>query len=485
MKAWLVVSLLSTGFMAHAQIVQWDLESYHTNLRLEPRSISTTLQEAISNNKRHGGYFANVQLGSPGQNVTLQLDTGSSDVWIPYSESSTCESLSCELGSFDPAKSSSYHDVASHMFSITYIDNSYARGDYFTDVFTMGDIKLRNFTMGLALSTTISYGLMGLGYIINEASADTADVTYPNLPVALYQARKINSIAYSLWLNDLDASTGSILFGGIDTEKFAGNLTRLSLISENGIYDHFKVAVTSLTATSPSGEDKLSPGHFPFHAVLDSGTTLTYLPDRLASQVWDEVGAIYEPSWGLAVLPCSFAKHPGNFTFGFGGPGGPNIVLGMDELVIDLTNGNPPTFEGGKYKGQTICECGIQNYTNSEVYLLGATFLRSAYVVYDLVNNEVGIAQATFNVNESNIVAFKSKGATIPYATAAPNQNSTPSTPTSTSTSTSTDLSAASGFRHETDSAASLLEVPGPGFLLIGITLMFTLVGGGVFNTLL
>ena len=32
----------------------------------------------------------------------------------------------------------------------------------------------------------------------------------------------INTVAYSLWLNDLDASTGSILFGGIDTEKYTG-----------------------------------------------------------------------------------------------------------------------------------------------------------------------------------------------------------------------------------------------------------------------
>lgn len=384
----------------------------------------------------------------------------------------------------DPDNSSSFEDTGTNLFAITYVDNSYARGDYFTDDFTMGDVEVKNMTMGLATTTTITYGLMGIGYAINEASVDTMDETYPNLPVAMYQSGYINSIAYSLWLNDLDASTGSILFGGIDTSKYTGNLTRVELIADNGTYDHFKVAVTSITATSSSGTDMLSPDSLPFEAVLDSGTTLTYIPDGLASQVWLEVGAIYEPDWDLAVLPCSFAQHSGNFTFVFGGSGGPEIVVGMDELVVDLTNGNQPTFTGGKYKGESVCEFGIQNYTSSEVYLLGATFLRSAYVVYDLVNNEVGIAQTNFNAGDSNIIAFKSKGATIPSATAAPNQNSTKSTPTSTSTSTSTDLSAADGFQQETDSNASAMVVPGSSSLVVAtITMALMFVGGGAFSS--
>ncbi|KAH6885966.1 aspartic peptidase domain-containing protein [Thelonectria olida] len=483
MKAWLLAaSLVSIWPVAHAQVVQWDLESRQANPHLVTRSDSSTLQETIANNKRKGGYFANVKVGSPGQNVTLQLDTGSSDVWMPYSDAPICKKTGCQLGSFDPNNSSSFEDIGSNLFSITYVDDSYARGDYFTDDFTMGDIEVKNLTMGLALTTTISYGLMGIGYTVNEASVDTIDKTYPNLPVAMYQAGYINTIAYSLWLNDLDASTGNILFGGIDTKKYTGNLTRVDVIANHGTYDHFKVAVNSITATSPSGTDKLSPDSLPFEAVLDSGTTLTYIPNRLASQMWDEVGAIYEPDWGLAVLPCSFAQHDGNFTFGFGSRGGPEIVVGMDELVVDLTNGNQPTFSEGEYKGQKVCEFGIQNYTSSEVYLLGATFLRSAYVVYDLVNNEVGLAQANFNTKESNIVAFKSKGATIPSATAAPNQNQTQSTPTSTSTSTSTDLSAADGFQNETDdNNGSTVNAPGSSLMVVGITIAFMLVGSGAF----
>ena len=47
-------------------------------------------------------------------------------------------------------------------------------------------------------------------------------------------------------------------------------------------------------------------------------------------------------------------------------------------------------------------------------YTLGDTFLRSAYVVYDLVNNQVGLAQSSFNDDASYVIAFPYDGARIP-----------------------------------------------------------------------
>ena len=58
--------------------------------------------------------------------------------------------------------------------------------------------------MGLALTSSISVGIMGIGYNDSEANVDTGNgAIYPNLPEALHNAGLINSVAYSLWLNDL------------------------------------------------------------------------------------------------------------------------------------------------------------------------------------------------------------------------------------------------------------------------------------------
>lgn len=57
--------------------------------------------------------------------------------------------------------------------------------------------------MGLGLDTDISYGLVGIGYALNEAIVGGAKSVYPNLPVTMMNEGLINTIAYSLWLNDL------------------------------------------------------------------------------------------------------------------------------------------------------------------------------------------------------------------------------------------------------------------------------------------
>jgi elongation factor G len=352
---------------------------------------------------------------------------------------------SVDVAIVDPHNSDTYKEVARDKFDISYVDSSYSSGDYFEDRFEIGGVVVQKLTMGLGTQTNIPYGLVGVGYTANEASLSTMGRVYPNLPVAMQREGLINSIAYSLWLNDLGANAGNILFGGVDTEKYIGPLTKVDVIPRElqDNYAHFLVSLTSLEATSPSGTDVLTSPKAPLNVVLDSGTTLTYLPNDIASRVWEEVGAEYQDLFGMAVLPCSHGLHPGHFSFGFAGSRGPRINVTMDELVVDLTNGEPPTFASGPYEGELVCEFGIQNYSTGP-YVLGDTFLRSAYIVYDLENHDIAIAATDFNSTGTKIVPFRSKGAPIPSATTAGEHEETAVPPLAT---TST-LIAAEGFQN-------------------------------------
>ena len=91
----------------------------------------------------------------------------------------------------------------------------------------------------------------------------------------------------------------------------------------------------------------------------------------------------------------------------------------MSQLVLPLTTttGQVPKYQNG----QTVCQLGIQPAGQLPT-LFGDTFLRSAYVVYDLENNQIALAQTNFDAKSSNIVSFASKGAPIPSATAASNE---------------------------------------------------------------
>lgn len=64
------------------------------NPRLTKRA---TLTESLVNNVTEGGYFASVSVGTPGQDITLILDTGSSDAWVVAADASLCSSRFLQL----------------------------------------------------------------------------------------------------------------------------------------------------------------------------------------------------------------------------------------------------------------------------------------------------------------------------------------------------------------------------------------------------
>lgn len=107
-------------------------------------------------------------------------------------------------------------------FDISYVGGSGAQGEYIKDEFVLGQVGQAQMLIqiGLAEKTSTSTGIMGIGYDLNEASS----TEYPNFMDLMVTNGITNTKRYSIWLNDLDSSTGSILFGGIDTDKFYGTL---------------------------------------------------------------------------------------------------------------------------------------------------------------------------------------------------------------------------------------------------------------------
>ena len=155
-------------------------------------------------------------VGTPPQSFGVQLDTGSSDIWIPSVQSDVCQSPdSCQqTGAFDDTQSSTFVQVGlDDAFTIQYQDNSGVVGDYFNDTLTIGKTTINNMTMGLALQADSPYGIMGIGYDAGESiSAVSPDDVYPNIVSQLVNQGYINTLAYSLWLNDLSKTTIDSLY---------------------------------------------------------------------------------------------------------------------------------------------------------------------------------------------------------------------------------------------------------------------------------
>ncbi|KAI1608985.1 aspartic-type endopeptidase [Exophiala viscosa] len=363
-------------------------------------------------------YFINVTVGTPGQAFSLQIDTGSSDIWFPSVDADICteETDGCPYGTYDSSKSSTYSELASApQFEIQYVDGTEIEGDFISDVLNIGSTKLTNMTMAVATqANTRGVGIMGIGFQSGEAEAEEDDFTYPNVINVLKNEGFINTLAYSLWLDDLDANTGSILFGGVDTSKYSGNLVALPIQvdSDTDAIDSFTVAWTGLTVSGSGQDSDFSPSSAQA-AILDSGTTDTLLPDAIAEKIFNGVGVLSDETYGN-VVPCKLADDDLTFSFQFGGASGPIVNVSLSEFVtpLETTDGSTPTYKNG----DKACSFAI-DAAGDDPILFGDSFLRSAYVVYDLENQLIGLAQTNFNGGSSNVVVFSASSSGIPGVT--------------------------------------------------------------------
>jgi elongation factor G len=246
------------------------------------------------------------------------------------------------------------------------------------------------------------------------------------------------------------------------------------------VISEFNVAFTSLTATSPSGTDKLGSASFPMMVLLDAGSTISTLPPDLVTEMYKEAGVAMSAD-GIPTIPCNFANSKGSFGFGFGGPNGVVINVGMSELVRPLRSSLK--YTNGTYAGLDICLFGVQAASSSSSPLiLGDSFLRSAYVVYDLENVEVAMANTNFNAATSNIVAFPSKAAQIPNSTPAPSQ-AVADMSAAAVTGTPASFAAASGFT-STSAAGTAASLDWNLFAVMTVSVTMMLIGSGSFLAL-
>ena len=387
-------------------------------------------------------------------------------------------SHSCIGGSFDANTSSSYHLVLPGQFYIEYGDESDASGDYFTDNFTISGVTIRNLTMAVANETSGNFlGILGIGYRANEAiteeladdSDDSEDgessypiltvdgdrvnsSTTPTAPTLLDQMVSqgiINGQSYSLYLDDLAASTGTILFGGIDHAKYTGDLISLPVQTEMGGHLELQIEWSSIGLTDASGSTVLNPETFPGNALLDSGTPFITVPYAVYEQLagYFAVAENYDVESDLGTGPlvnCTMVPTNGTLDFGFAGPNGPVIAVPFSELTLPLYQGETQLrFDDGspacQFAVQPSDELGYarahrrgrkdsdsddddgsdgdpdieaqddapspsNNPDALTQYILGDPFMRSAYIVFDIANNAIALAQTNFSAGtDSNI----------------------------------------------------------------------------------
>ncbi|KAF3935767.1 Candidapepsin-8 [Dactylella cylindrospora] len=385
------------------------IPSHHVDKREE---TSKTVYQRLDN--KDFLFYANVTVGTPPQHLRLHIDTGSSDIWVETPKSTICTQTleACQIGgTYDNTTSTSYEYIPGD-FAITYVDGQFANGDYARDILQIGGVAVKDVQFGIGFEGTSEEGILGIGFEGRQSGVQRGESQYPGLVTQMVAQDLINSRAYSVWLNDLNAESGEILFGGIDTAKFKAPLTTIKLLKRTGMENatDFIISLRGLSITNGEGKEETLMGESrATPALLDTGASFSYLPNDIADQVAELVGAAYVAEYKGPAVNCTKRSVEGFVNFQFAGV---TISVKLSDFIIDATD--EPNEDGS-----VLCYFGVIGMKEGSVLTLGDTFLRSAYVVYDMDNREVSIAPTVFNSTASNVVEIGSGPSAIPSNTRA------------------------------------------------------------------
>ncbi|KAG0655775.1 hypothetical protein C6P45_002904 [Maudiozyma exigua] len=351
-----------------------------------------------------------MEVGTPAQELNLIIDTGSADLWVMDSTNKHCiynsfknitvePIINCaDLLTFNSSESSTIKKVSDARFYINYVDLTYAEGIWVTDTITINGVSIPNMQFGLASNaTTPVSGVLGIGFQRREAvrGYDGApNEFYPNFPQVLKQEGITDVVAYSLNLGD----PSSIVFGGLDTNAYTGTMYTFPMVN---VYQNIvdKPATLALTIQGLDIVDKVANSkqnifNNKYAVLLDSGTTLVSFPTDLADSMANFVNATYSASESVYIFNCPTNSDLIDFVFNFG------------DLKLEI----PLTSFLLLPEGDSVCGFGVLRSRNSFI-TLGDSFLKNAYVVYDLDNYQISLAKAANNTHDQqNILEIPSDG---------------------------------------------------------------------------
>lgn len=363
----------STGF------VSLDLEVKESvNDVAKLRATLLTKLDAVANDdktvisdlvNRVTHYTVEIGIGEPSITYPLFIDTGSADFWV-----SNDTKLVDVPYNYDADKSKV---VSTKPFHIDYVRGS-ADGFWAKNTFTFGkqiaDMDYAIVYKGVdSPRLENSTGILGTGYPYKGVI---------NLPERLKRDKIINKNAYSMSLVDFRGSNGNILFGGVDKSKYTGPLYTVPRVDAypGSPIKHLAASLSSINL----GGTTVNLSGIP--ALLDTGSTISYLPEEAYNQVAKFFG-VSEATSALYGAPTFNITEYGNKEVIFDFSGAKIKVKGSDLAFSfkDLKH-----VDHGEMRIFGIWD----NKYGGGYNILGDTFLRSAYVVYDLDGETISLAQA-------------------------------------------------------------------------------------------
>lgn len=299
-------------------------------------------------------YYIEAELGTPGQEFNLMVDTGSANLWVP---SINCYSMPCWThNTYDSSQSSTYH--ANGTFIEIDYETGYCSGVLSEDVLRIAGNVVANVVFAEMDELSPQFtneafdGIMGLG---------PQALAIDNVPTVLGQMVSQGTISdpsFSIYLNDRE-DTSQLTLGGVNPGLYTGPLQ---------YHKTAKNPYWSVTLTSVSVGIKKKPLSESV-AIVDSGSSLLLGDSTLISFITAAIGPLScQNSTTLPILTVEiddFQYH-----------------IPPQNYVLNSTMGCSTAF----LTAESVV-LGAQHFL-----VLGTPFLHAYYAHFSLGNNTIGFA---------------------------------------------------------------------------------------------
>jgi hypothetical protein len=331
-------------------------------------------------------YLCEVTIGTPPQKLVLDFDTGSADLWT---WSTKLNKLTQRQGKnkghkiFDASASNTFSDMPGSTWKIQYGDGSNASGVVGTDTLTMGSLKIEGQAIEMAKDLSTQFrrnpgdGLLGLAW----GSINTVKPRAVKTPVQNMIAQKdIPQALFTAYLgswrdaNEDDKGESFYTFGYIDENALLAaetNDPHYAAVDNSQGFWQFESTTTTINDTELS-----SPGNT---AIADTGTTLALVSDKVCKAIYAQIpGARYDWQNQGYVFPTNTPlKDLPRVAFAVGGR----------TFAVDREDLGFAPVAGGLWYG------GIQSRGSLGFDILGGTFLKAVYAIFDVRNQRFGAVQ--------------------------------------------------------------------------------------------
>ncbi|CAG8789517.1 23006_t:CDS:2, partial [Racocetra persica] len=309
-------------------------------------------------------YYSLITIG--GQNLTVNLDTGSPDLWVPGIQ---CNSSQCGTHNrFDPAKSSTFVPLQSS-FSSSYGTGTIISGSIGQDTVIFGGISITNLTFGMASvdgfnSIYEEDGILGL-------SRQNGPISYPGIIQKIKDQKMLNQTILGFHLgryklNNTDQSFMNL--GSLDANAYIGNIVYNNLVNQTQFPGTWMVALSDFQV------DGVSIGGINSPALIDTGTPSIVGDINQVSKIHSMIpGSSFNN--GIWSIPCNTT----------------NIVsLVFNNISYKIS---PTELVKTPNQSNSMCESEIQG-GQLDLWVVGAAFLSNVYSVFDYDNLRIGFADS-------------------------------------------------------------------------------------------